>query len=199
MVYRRLMYLAATLLLLSLSVNAQTPPAPKPPDPLEGAWNVSVNGAYSNVTNAPTNNGFVTGVSFRVTQHFNLRSDVYVLQSPQGLTMALAGPEYRFSLEHLLKSTTFAANAAKIEPFINAGLGTARTSTVILNKDGTSVVNLSAAKFAGSIGGGFDIKLSDTIYVRPLDVKYVKSSFLNSGGGFYGNQLTFAAGLGLRF
>lgn len=188
--------LAALLLLSTLAAEAQTT---KPPDVLENAWNVSVNGAYSNLTNAPTNNGFVTGVSFRLSQHLNLRSDVYILQSPQGLTMALAGPEYRFSLEHLLKSTAFAANASRIEPFFNVGAGTARTSTVVLAKDGSSIVNLSKAKFAYSVGGGFDIKVSDTLSIRPLDIKYVRSSFLEYGGGVYGNQLAFAAGLGLRF
>lgn len=186
--------------LFAASAYAQTPtPAPKPPDVLESGWNVSVNGSYSNLTNAPTNNGFVTGMSFRMAQHWNLRSDVYILQSPQGLTMALAGPEYRFGLEHILKNTNFAANANRIEAFFNAGAGTARTSTVILAKDGSSIVNLSKAKFAYSVGGGFDIKLSDTVTVRPLDIKYVRSSFLEYGGGVYGNQLAFAAGLGLRF
>jgi hypothetical protein len=187
------------LLLLPGLLYAQTTPPPKPPDVLENAWNVSVNGGYSNVSNAPTNNGFVTGISFRLSQHLNLRSDVYILNSPQGMVLALAGPEYRFSLEHLLKSSAFAANASRVEAFFNVGAGDARTSTVKVAADGTSTTSVSKAKFAASVGGGFDIKISDTVTMRPLDVKYVKSSFLNAGGGLYGNQLSFAAGLNLRF
>lgn len=191
--------LISIALLFAVATQAQTPPAPKPPDILENAWNVSVNGGYSNFANAPTNNGFVTGVSFRVSQHLNLRSDVYVLNSPQGLTVAVAGPEYRFSLEHLLKSSSYAANAARVEAFFNFEAGDAHSSTVLVAPNGTTTSQITKSKFAYGPGAGFDIKLSDTVTVRPLDVKYLRSQYLNAGGGLYGNQLSFAAGLNLRF
>jgi len=182
----------ALALLITPLLMAQTPPpapAPKPPDILENAWNVSVYGAYSK---QQTNNGFATGLSLRLSQHLAMRSDVYILNSPQ-VTVALGGLEYRFSLEHLLKSSNYAANAARVEAFANVEGGTARSTALI----GTGPKDL--AKPAWSLGGGFDIKLSDTVTVRPLDLKYVRSSFLNNGGQVLGNQLQFAAGLGLRF
>src|SRR6266850_375584 len=182
----------ALALLITPLLMAQTPPpapAPKPPDILENAWNVSVYGAYSK---QQTNNGFATGLSLRLSQHLAMRSDVYILNSPQ-VTVALGGVEYRFSLEHLLKSSTYAANASRVEAFANVEGGTARSTALI----GTGPKDL--AKPAWSLGGGFDIKLSDTVTVRPLDLKYVRSSFLNNGGQVLGNQLAFSAGLGLRF
>lgn len=179
--------LLLALFLCSISA-AQTPP-PKPPDVLEGAWNVSVYGAYSK---QQTNNGFATGLSMRLSQHLAMRTDVYILNDPQ-ITIALGGAEYRFSLEHLIKGSNYAANASKVEAFLNAGAGTARSTALI----GTGPKDL--AKFAWSLGGGFDIRISDTVTVRPLDLKYVRSNFLNNGGQVLGNQLQFAAGLGLRF
>lgn len=201
---KKKMFLAVCLFLgFSVAAFGQTtpPPAPtpKPPDIMEGAWNVSVNGGYSNISNAPTNNGFVSGVSLRLSQHLNLRSDVYLLNSPQGMVLALAGPEYRFSLAHVLKSSSYAASADRVEAFFNVGAGDAHTSTVTVDQAGNSITSVSKSKFAWSVGGGFDIKMSDTVTLRPLDIKYVRSTFLNQGGGVYGNQLAFAAGLGLRF
>jgi len=188
---------AIVLLFLSVSTFAQTP-APKPPDILEGAWNVSVNGGFSSLSNQQTNNGFVTGIAFRVAQHWNLRSDVYLLNNPS-VTIALAGPEYRFSLEHLLKSSNFAANAGRVEAFINAGAGTVRSTDVVTGTATTTTTTEYKAKFAYSVGGGFDIKLSDSVSMRPLDLKYIRGSMLAGGGQVIGNHLQFAAGLGLRF
>ena len=201
MLKRSLLTLAAMAVLVP-SMYAQTPapattPAPTT-DPFEAAWNVQVTGNYANVSNAPTNNGFLTGVSFRLSQHVVLRSDVYLLNSPQGMTLTLGGIEYRESLAHLFKSTSpFALNANKVEMFANVELGDAKTGTVLATSGG--VAELSKSSFAYSVGGGFDLTLANHVTVRPLDIKYVRSTFLNGGGGVYGNQLDFAAGLGLRF
>lgn len=194
------MVIAFAFAMFAASAYAQTPtPAPKPPDPLEGAWNVSINGGYSSLSNSQTNNGFVTGVSFRVAQHWNLRSDVYILNNPS-VTVALAGPEYRFSLEHLLKGNPqFAANASRVEAFINLGAGTVRSTDTVVGTNESTTTTEYKAKFAYSAGGGFDIKLSDTVSLRPLDLKYIRGSMLAGGGQVIGNHLQFAAGLGVRF
>jgi opacity protein-like surface antigen len=181
------------LVALSLGAIAQTAPA-APPDPLESGWNVSITGSFSNVSNAATNNGFVTTEALRVAQHWNARADEFITLTP-ATVIVLAGPEYRFSLEHLLKSSSFAANAATIEAFAHAGAGTARSQST--SADGSTT--LSAARFAYGIGGGFDVKLNATMSVRPLDLTYVRSSMLTNGGAILGNHLQFAAGLGIRF
>lgn len=173
-------------------------PAPAP-DPLEAAWNVSISGNYANVSNAPTNNGVLTSVAFRIAQHWNLRADTYLLNSPAGMVLVLGGPEYRISAAHIFPQSNFMINANRMELFANIEAGDARTGVPMVVPQTGNIVNVSASKFAFSVGGGLDITISPMVTVRPLDVKYVRSSFLNNGGGFYGNQLDFAAGLSLRF
>lgn len=190
MIFRKA--ISACVLFLSLSlcnaVTAQTaPPVPAPPpDPLETGWNVSVNGGYSQVQNAGTNNGFFFSTGIRLSQHFVARGDVYVLNDP-AVTISLAKPEARFSARHIFKSSSTPA-VQNTEFFVNAGLGDAHY---------TDPAKGSQSKFAWGLGGGFDVKISDSISVRPLDVNYLRSSIIG-GGKIIGNHLQFAATLGLR-
>lgn len=185
----RLAVAAALLLLSTLRVEAQaTPPA----DPLETGWNVSVNGGYSSVTNAGTNNGFFFSTGIRLGTHWVARGDVFVLNEP-AVTVTLVKPEYRFSALHIFKNSS-SATVKNTEFFINAGVGSARF---------TDPAKGTQSKVAYGAGGGFDIKMSDTVSIRPLDVSYIKSSMIAAAGGsssrVIGNHLQFAAGLGLRF
>jgi hypothetical protein len=169
----------------AISAFGQTPTPPS--DPLETGWNVMVNGGYSSVSNATTNNGFFFSTGIRLSQHLVARGDVFVVASP-AVTVSLAKPEYRFSALHLFKRNTTQA-VKNTEFFVNAGIGAAHY---------TDPAKGGQSKFAYGFGGGFDVKMSDTITVRPLDVNYVRSTLLN-GGKVIGNHLQFAAGLGLRF
>lgn len=187
------------VLILSLNCIAQTipsnpPTTANPPDPFEGAWNVAINGSYSNIANAATNNGFTTTEAVRVAQHWNLRSDQFITLNPSTV-IVLAKGEYRMNLGHFLSKSNYIVNASKFEAFANAGLGTARSSTIAT--DGSST--LSAAKFAWGVGGGFDVALNSTMSLRPLDITYVRAGMLQNGGTVLGNHLSFAAGLGIRF
>src|SRR5437867_1092149 len=143
----------AILLLVALAAKAQTP---KPADPLEGAWNVSVNGGYSSVQNAGTNNGFFFSTGIRLAHHWVARGDVFVLNDP-AVTVSLAKPEYRFSARHLFK-TTESPVVRNTEFFVNAGVGNARF---------TDPAKGTQSKFAWGVGGGFDVRASDKITVRP--------------------------------
>lgn len=175
------------VLLLFIFVTPTLAQTPVSKDPLEGGWNVSVNGGYSGVSNAQTNNGFFFSTSIRVAQHFNARGDVFVLTDP-AVTVSLVKPEYRFSALHLFKNAV-SPTVRNTEFFINAGLGSAHYSDPIKGQN---------SKFAWGLGGGFDVKLTDTVSIRPLDVNYIRSSLIG-GGRVIGNHLQFAAGLGLRF
>lgn len=159
----------------------------KPADPLETGWNVMVNGGYSNVSNASTNNGFFFSTGIRLGQHWAARGDVFVTASP-AVTTSLAKPEYRFSALHLFPNNQ-SPTVRNTEFFVNAGIGSSHY---------TDPAKGSQSKFAWGVGGGFDVKVSDTVTIRPLDVNYIRSSLLN-GGKVIGNHLQFAAGLGLRF
>lgn len=191
--YTGTIFLAVFTMLSCLFSIAQTP-APTPPDVLENAWNIGINGNFSNLSQSANNNGFQVSEAFRVAQHWTFRSDQFLVMNPS-IVVVTAGPEYRFSLQHLLAKSTFAANASKLEAFVNVGAGTARSSTVADN--GTTT--LSAAKFAYKIGGGIDILVNSTLSLRPLDISYVRAGMLNNGGQILGNHVQAAAGLGLRF
>jgi len=183
-----------SLVVLCLLAGFSTAQA-TPPDLLETSWNVAINGSYSNLANAATNNGFVTSEGLRVAQHWVARSDQFITLTPSTV-IVLAGPEYRLSMAHFLPKSDFAANAGKFEGFINAKVGTARSWSTI-SANGTS--SLSAARFAYGVGGGFDVTLSSNVTMRPLDLTYVRASMLQNGGELLGNHLQFAAGLGIRF
>lgn len=185
----RIAVLALLSVFLAMPAFAQTAP-----DPLENAWNISINGSYSNLSQAANNNGFQASEAFRVAQHWNFRTDQFLVMNPSSVVVT-AGPEYRLSLAHLLAKSTFSANAAKLEAFANLGAGSARSSTV--GADGTST--LSAAKFAWKVGGGLDILVNPTLSLRILDISYVRAGMLTHGGELLGNHIQAAAGLGLRF
>jgi opacity protein-like surface antigen len=184
------------LSLAPISRGQSTPPAPA--DPFETGWNVGINAGISTLSNQQTNNGFTMSTALRVAQHWNVRFDTYILNNP-AVTVVLVSPEYRLSLSHLLKSSpTFAVNANRLELFINAGAGTAKSSAD-MTAAGPVDTTKENYKLAYSIGTGFDIKLTDTMSIRPLDIKYVRASILNNGNAFLGNHLQFAAGLGVHF
>lgn len=176
------------LFVAALAFGQSATPPVTPPDPLETGWNVSVNGGFSSVSNAGTNNGFFFSSELRVAQHWAARADVFVLNDP-AVTVTLVKPEYRLSANHIFKNTSgnYAAVNA-LELFVNFGAGSARF---------TDPAKGTQSKFAYGGGGGFDYKLSDKITVRPLDVSWLKSSL--TGQRVIGNHLQFEAGLGLRF
>jgi hypothetical protein len=185
----------ALLLLTATSLQAQT----KPVAPLEAPWSVAINGNFSSLQNETTNNGVLLSTAIRLATHWSIRADTYLFQTPN-ITVVLGGPEYRFSLAHIFKNSTGAINAQNVEAFINAGVGDAR-STAIVATTPTTVTTTSSylSKLAYSVGAGFDIRISDTVSMRPLDVKYIKSSMIAGGGQLVGNHISFGAGLGLRF
>lgn len=156
-------------------------------------WDVTINGNFSNISSAPTNNGFMTSEAVRISTNFALRSDQMITLQPTAGSIVLGKVEYRRLLSDFIRpNTAFAINTATVEPFINAGVGKAQSNTT---------TGLSASKFAWGIGGGFDVSVGNTgmFTLRPLDVTYVRTSLLNNGGQFIGNHLQLAAGLGLRF
>lgn len=186
--YRSVILLAAMLcvgnVVRAQATGADAPPTPAP-TPLTSGWNVAVNGGYSSVSNAGTNNGFFFSTELRLSDHYSARGDVFVLTDPS-VTVTLAKAQYRFAPKFKTSSYALPQN---MEFFANVGVGDARYNDPA---QGTQ------SKFAWGIGGGFDVRISDTVSVRPLDVNYLRSSLIG-GGRVIGNHLNLAASLGLRF
>lgn len=191
-------------LMLALFVNAsfataQTPtPTPTPVAQAPG-WVFSTSAGYSNVSNAPTNNGFANVTELRLSQSLVIRGDMFLMTNPQVIG-AFVGPEYLLPASRIFKPgpNTGAFDAANVEFFANVGLGDLR-STDPANSN-------TKAKFAWKIGGGFNLKLSDKTFIRPLDISYIRGSVLTGTGttaapfsAVLGNHLQFSALVGVRF
>lgn len=171
----------------------------KPPAVLEAPWNVAINGNFSSLQNQATNNGVLISTAIRLATHWNIRADTYMFQTPN-ITVVLGGPEYRFSLARLFKNSNGAINAQNVEAFVNVGAGDAKSSAIVAVTPTTvTTTSSSMSKFAYAVGGGFDIMISPTVSMRPLDIKYIRSQMVTGGGQLIGNHLDFAAGIGLRF
>lgn len=170
-------------LILGLAVGLRAQTAPAPADVLENAWHVNITGGYSLTAGNGTNNGFATSLAVRVAQHWNARADIFTIASPATI-VTLVGPEYRFSLAHVLASSQF-INTQNFAPFLNVKMGDAKSP--------------GASKFAYAIGGGIDYVVNSTLTLRPLDVTYIRASIFQSGGIVVGNHVQLASSIGLTF
>ena len=182
--YRLLPLLA---LLLPLHLQAQT----SPPNPVPG-WSFSTAGGFSNVSNAPTNNGFVNVTELRLSEYYAVRGDVFLMTNPQVIGSYISAQGI-IPASKIFKNTKdqFAVNSKNVDFFINAGLGDIR-STDPNSKD-------TKAKFSWRIGAGFNVKMTDHTFLRPLDISYLRGGVFQGGGAVVGNHLQVSALLGIRF
>lgn len=159
-------------------------------DALETGWKFSVTGAYSNLGNTPTNNGFLTVIERRVASHWSVRFDNIQTASPVS-TLLLVGPVYQLSLGHIIKPNQY-LDSSKYEVFVHSGAGTGRA--------GSNAGPSGPYRYAISIGGGLTYRANDTFFLRPIDIQFVRSSVPGAPPVFViGNHVDLAAGFGLRF
>src|SRR6266568_1159595 len=98
------------------SSEAQTPTPPATP-----GWVFSTAAGYSNVTNAPTNNGFANVTEFKLSEYLAIRGDVFIMNNPN-IIGSYVGPEYILPATKIFKSGSpnSAVSADKVEFFFNA-------------------------------------------------------------------------------
>lgn len=192
--------LILTLLVTSLAC-AQTPaptPAPTctlPLDFCESAWTVNVVGAYNNLTNAQTNNGFLTEMGIRFSTHLSGEARYFQTATPSG-HIFVAGPQVDYGLGHLIKPTA-QFDTTNIDLFAHVSPGLAWSDGT--NSAGQPVTG--ATKFAIAIGGGVDYipPSSPGFTIRILETSYVYSPMLPHNGQFLGNHLAVASGIRYTF
>src|SRR5216684_6179735 len=172
--YHRLVVLLLVLsCLLIPSSKAQTTPSTP-------GWTFSTAAGYSNVTNAPTNNGFANVTELKISEYLAIRGDVFLMTNPQVIG-TYVGPEYILPATKIFKANANnPVNAGNVEFFFNAKLGDLRS---------TDPNNVTKAKFSWGLGTGFNIRLSDKTFIRPLDVSYIRGSVFQGGGTVLGNHL----------
>ena len=72
----------------------------------------------------------------------------------------------------------------------------------LVNASSTTSVNSSNNAFSMAAGGGLDIKINNTVSIRPFQMDYLLSRFGNSlipGGNHNQNNFRFSAGINLTF
>lgn len=180
--------IAVALLLAAISAAAQTPTPTPTPAPQVPGWAFSVSGGYSNVTNAPTNNGVAIVTELKLAtftrkyfSDISARGDVFIIGNPN-VTGSYVGPQVT-----VLKTNV---NGANTEIFANVKFGDVRSN---------DATNSTQAKFSWGIGGGLNVQMSDHTFIRPLDISYIRGSVFQGGGTVIGNHLQAAALLGVRF
>jgi opacity protein-like surface antigen len=181
--------LGLAVLLLAPALFAQT----TPPNPPLSAGNIfTVSAGYANMASTATNNGFqITGIlTLNQGQYslLGLRADTMLIASPN-VTLSTIGPEYQYSVSHLFKSTNSVTSNLVIFGHVGAG------EAFYTNPTGTET---NHAKFAIGVGGGIQVNISPTMFIRPLDVTLVHSSIPNTTK-LIGNQAQFAASFGLAW
>jgi hypothetical protein len=184
----RAMAIAIAIVIAIGTAGAQTAPPPTTP-----GYTVSVNGGFSNVSNAPTNNGFMFDTELALSPTLSARGDVFVLSAPS-VTISLASVQYQFPITKWIKNPT-SVTVQDLHLFVKGGAGDAYSTGTAIGGNGITTQH----KFAYAVGGGIEIDLSPTVHIRPLDLTYVRSSILQNGGAVLGNHLAAAATLGLQF
>lgn len=171
---------------------ASNPPAAPAPDPFGQGTNFVVTGGYASGS-AQTNNGVqMTGI-LPLTSTLSLRADGILLYNPN-VTISLIGPEYGRTAASLGK---YFANSnspvlQNLVVFGHVGAGEAFFNSPTAGQS-------TKAKFAIGVGGGLQINISSTMFIRPLDLSLIHSSIAGVGNKVIGNQAQFAASLGLSF
>ncbi len=168
------------LLLLAGSAFGQTTTTP--------STVFTISGGIATASGQNNQGAYLTGL-LPLSPSLSVRADTVLLTSPQ-VTLATLGLEYDKSLSAigLFKNSTYPAvkNASLFGHF---GLG----EGYYTNPTDSSQ---SKSKFAAEFGGGLQINLNATMFIRPVDVSYVYSPIGGVGFKSFGNQAVFQAAVG---
>jgi len=174
--------LAVAVLLCSLTFVASAQIAPSP------STVFTVTAGMASASGQNNQGAYLTGL-LPLSPSLAVRADTVLLTSPQ-VTLATLGLEYIKPLSALgiFKNSTYPAvkNASLFGHFgLGEGFYTNPTDA-----------SQSKAKFAAEFGGGLQINLNSTMFIRPVDLTYVYSPIGGTGFRSFGNQAVFQAAVG---
>jgi hypothetical protein len=191
--------LMMALFLCVIGAHAQTASTPAPAsaataapaanpvvtDLLESGEPFSISGSYGASSGNAVNNGVQATMEFRMTQHWGARIDTFNLSNPSNTVLSLAEAQWKESLAHLIKPTSF-INTTPILIGVHAGPG------VLKSPDG-------GASFAVGAGVSVDYVVTSIFHVRILDFTYAYSRGLGNAGIPLGNYPSVGTGVGFDF
>lgn len=165
-------------------------------------YNISIAGGYAATTGNATNNGFWSSLAVPVHQfqsafgkeygmNLAIRGDYFTISQPSTYVVT-GGPELRFQIS---KPTLL--NGQAFQPFINTGLGAARSQCV-------STMTCPAGSdqsthFAFKFGGGLDIPTNSALSIRIVEVDWIHSTIFPTGSVTISNAAQISTGLSIKF
>lgn len=158
-----------------------------------------------------TFHGFNVSGVYNVSKYFGLKADVSGVYSNRGFAFNVPTPsggtgsigfETKSSLYNFLGGVQVKNNSksGRLKPFAHALVGAAHTRVKIsglgcsVGVDCTGIEGGSETNFAGAFGGGLDVRLSNRVQIRLVQVDYNPIWF--EGGG---RQNNIRLGFGLVF
>ena len=172
----RVLILVTLALSIASSVKAQDTPK------------VEVFGGYSYAGSG--SHGFDMSIAGNVNQWFGLVGDIggqYSRLSDQGFTERIRSHSFLFGPQFTLRKHK------RITPFVHTlfGFSKLRTET---NEFGP-LLRFSDTSFALALGGGLDVRITDHLAIRAIQVDYLHTRFFNESQ----NKGRVTAGLVVRF
>jgi hypothetical protein len=182
-------------------------------------WEIPVDYSYargnpSNVAHPFSLNGGGGGIVYNFNRYFGIKGDLQgygsttstfnnvVVTHPDGTTTVIPFVSAQGNLFTYMGGPQLRLPTHTIKPFAEFLFGGAHTNlyTNLVKASGATVGPNNNA-FAMAVGGGFDIRLSKTISLRPFQMDYLLTRFGNSliQGGAKQNQNNFRYAGGIVF
>jgi hypothetical protein len=204
----RTVLLVGAALLMGRTVFAQEYPK----------WEIPVDYTYARGNGARIKpfslNGGGGGIVYNFNRYFGIKGDLQgygsttrtfndlLIVNPNGTTTVLPSVSVQGNLFTYMGGPQLRLPTHTIKPFAEFLFGGAHTNTYtnLIKTTGASVGPNNNA-FAMAIGGGFDIRLSKTISLRPFQMDYLLTRFGTSliQGGAPQNQNNFRYSAGINF
>ena len=173
---RRLFYIAGMALLLSWPALAQDTPK------------AEIFGGYS--YGGEATHGWNTAVAGNVNKWFGLEGELSGLYT----NIREADSEENIRTHSFLFGPRISMRRSKrVTPFVHALLGTAHLRTRAMEQG--QAFSFSDTSFGMSFGGGLDVRVSDHIAIRVIQIDYVRTHFFDETQ----NKGRISAGIVFRF
>jgi hypothetical protein len=184
-------------------------------------WEIPVDYTYTrgnpaNVGNPFSLNGGGGSIVYNFSKYIGIKVDLQgygstthafnnvVVVNPQGMATTINSASIQGTLFTSMAGPQLRVPAHTFNPFAEILFGGAHTTFTanLATAMGATNVNSTNNAFAMAVGGGFDIRLSKSIYLRPFQMDYLLTRFGNSlvpGGNHNQNNFRFSAGFVFTF
>jgi hypothetical protein len=126
----------------------------------------------------------------------------FVVTNPQGVATIVNSASVQSNLFTYMAGAQLRVPTHTFKPFAEFLFGGALTHFHGNLATGASTTNVNNNGFAMAVGGGVDIRINNTISIRPFQMDYLLTHFGNSlipGGNHNQNNFRYSAGINITF